>query len=95
MTQPPETTPPANPDADELAALRKEKADRDAAAAADREAEVTELRAYKADQERKAATAVKAPEKKAEKVTPPETPAVTPPVSTTAAKRRLWWPDSQ
>lgn len=95
MTQPPENTPPANPDADELAALRKEKADREAAAQAEREAEVTELRAYKAEQEKKTPV-VKAPEKKAEKVVTPETPAtttVTPPA--TKKRKGLWWPDSE
>lgn len=94
MTQPPENppTPPANPDADELAALRKEKADRETAAQAEREAEIIELRAYKAEQEKK--PTVKAPEKKAEKVVTPEVaPTVTPP--TVKKRRSLWWGDSE
>lgn len=93
---PPENTPPANPDADELAALRKEKAEREAAAQADKDAEIEALRKFKADQEAAAAKpVVKAPEKKAEKVVTPET-VVTPPVTATAKKRKaLWWPDSE
>jgi ATPase subunit of ABC transporter with duplicated ATPase domains len=88
----PVETPPANPDADELAALRKEKADREAAAQAEKEKEIEELRAFKADQEAKAAKAVKAPEKKAEKAA---APAVTETVVPLAKpkRKRVWWPD--
>lgn len=92
-TEPVETPPVGNPDADELAALRKEKADREAAAQAEKEKEIEELRAFKADQEAKAAKAVKAPEKKAEKAA--TTPAVTETVVPLAKpkRKRVWWPD--
>lgn len=94
---PPADIPPTNPspDADELAALRKEKAERDAAAQAEREKEVADLRAYKAEQERKAATAVKAPEKKADKAPVVDTPpASTLPAAETKKRKGLWWPDA-
>lgn len=94
MTQPPENTPPpANPEADELAALRKEKADREAAAQAEKDREIEELRAFKAEQEKKPPV-VKAPEKRAEKTVVPEVaPTVTPP--TVKKRRSLWWGDSE
>jgi hypothetical protein len=82
--------PTSNPDADELAALRKEKADRAAADQAAKEKEIEELRAYKAEQEKKAT--IKAPEKKAEKTV--TTTATTTPVTATEKKRRrMWWSD--
>ena len=78
-----ETT--TNPDAEELAALRKEKADRAAAEAKAKEDELEALRAFKADQEAKAAKAVKAPVKKADKPEPDPTP---PPVATAAVTKK-------
>lgn len=73
---------PANPDPDaaELAALRKEKADREKTDREALDAELAELKAYKAEQETKAAQAVKPPVKKADKL-----PADPPPAPTTAA----------
>lgn len=91
MTVTPENPPPVNPDADELAALRKEKADREAAAQADKDREIEELRKFKAEQEK---PVVKAPEKKAEKVVAPETPP-TPTPAPAAKKRRVWWSDPE
>lgn len=92
VTVTPENPPPVNPDADELAALRKEKADREAAAQADKDREIEELRKFKAEQEKK--PVVKAPEKKAEKVVAPETPP-TPTPAPAAKKRRVWWSDPE
>lgn len=89
----PENGPTSNPDAEELAALRKEKADREAAAQAEREKELEELRAYKAEQESK--KTVKAPVKKTEKT---ETVTETAPTTQAPAKpkrRRLWWADDE
>lgn len=94
MTLP--TTPPEDPTAAELAALRKEKADRDTAdkvksdaEAAERAKELEELRAFKAEQDKKPPV-VRAPEKKIDKVVTPET-VTEPPVK---KKRRVWWPDA-
>lgn len=95
MTDVPPTTPPAaDPNADELAALRKEKADRAAAEAKTREDELAELRAFKANAEK--APVVKAPEKKADKAPDPAaTPPATPPATTKKKGRdgasRAWF----
>lgn len=67
-----ETRTESNADAEELATLRKEKADREAKAAADKDSELEELRSYKRDQEEAKAKTVKAPVKKVEKT--PDTP---------------------
>jgi hypothetical protein len=77
---PPETDPR---DA-EIAALRKEKEDRDAAAREAEKAELEELRAFRAEQDKKAATAVKPPAKKT--TPPPAADPATPPAGT--AKKR-------
>src|SRR3954464_2315179 len=87
--------PSDDPDKAELEALRKEKADRDAAAQAERDKELEDLRAFKASEEEKAAKAVKAPVKKADK--PADVPA-TAPAGVAAAqapgkhRKGLWWP---
>lgn len=71
MTDPtPTTTPADDPTAAELAALRKEKTDRDAADKKRHDDELAELRQYKTDQETAAAKRVKAPTPKADKVEP-------------------------
>jgi hypothetical protein len=83
----PENGPTNSPDADELAALRKEKQEREAAAAAEREKELADLRAYKQEQEAKAAKAVKAPARKPE-AAPTAAPTAAPAMTTPRAKRR-------
>lgn len=79
----PDNGPTSNPDAEELAALRKEKADREAADREAREKELEELRRYKEEQESKAK--VKAPARKTEAA-----PAAPPPPAAAQpkAKRR-------
>jgi hypothetical protein len=77
-------TPPADPNADELAALRKEKADREAADAKARDDELADLRTYKQTQEAKR-TPVKTPVPKADKT---ETPPATPPAGPSPRVRR-------
>lgn len=65
-----DSTPAADQTAAELAALRKEKADREAAERKQRDDELEELRTYRTEQEAAAAKRVKAPTPKVEKETP-------------------------
>lgn len=90
-----ETAP--NPDAEELAALRKERADRLAAEQEAKERELAELRAFKAEQEEKAAKAPKAPVKKAEKVAEPEVKTTVEPPKKKVGRggaSRFWFGDA-
>lgn len=84
----PPTPPVEDPDKAELARLRKAETDRAEKERADEKAELARLKAYEAEQTAKAAGALKAPVKKADK---PAAPADPPP----AAKRRRfsWFPD--
>jgi hypothetical protein len=86
----PKDGPTSNPDAEELAALRKEKADREKAEREARDKELDDLRAYKAEQENK--RPVKAPAPKADKT--PEPPKTTEP-EVKKGKRGLWWDHSE
>lgn len=90
-------TPPANPDADELAALRKDKADRAAAEAKERDKELEELRAFKAGEEERARKKVTAPTLKADKPaapTPPAPVADSPVVKKRSPVSRAWFGDT-
>jgi hypothetical protein len=96
VTDPPDpiVDPPADPTAAELAQLRKEKADREAADKAAADAELAELRAHKAAHPG-TTPAVKAPTPKAQKATPAAAPAATPAVRVRKKGRsgasRLWF----
>ncbi len=88
------TTPPEDPTAAELAALRQEKADREKAEREAKDKELEELRAFKADKEK--APIVTPPVKKADKPADPATPPVTPPAGKTKRRgrsgaSRLWF----
>jgi hypothetical protein len=79
-----------DPEKAELARLRQAEADRTKAEAEERAAELAELREFKAKATKE--PAVKAPVKKAEKETPPETKPETP---AKPRRRRAWWPDDE
>jgi hypothetical protein len=85
MADDPTTDPAPSPDADELAQLRREKAEREAADRKAKDDELAELRDFKAKQDAK--RTVTAPTPRAEK-----TPAADPPPAakpdTTAEKPR-------
>lgn len=83
---PDQPAPTDDPTKAELEALRKEKADREAAERAAKDDELEQLRKFKAEQEGGAPKPVKAPTPKAQKTPPPsDTPEPTPP----AKKRGL------
>lgn len=83
-----EPPPAANPDADELAALRKEKADREAAAKAAADQELADLRKYKEEKEAAAARAPKPATPRADKPATPAAPATPPPAAPAGQQRR-------
>lgn len=91
MTDPVPTT--EDPTAAELAALRKEKADRDAADRKQRDDELAELRTYRTEQEAAAAKRVKAPAPKADKETPrtDADPKVVEPAKRTHGAAKSWF----
>lgn len=93
----PVVTPPVtddDPTKAELAALRKEKADREAAERATKDSELEELRKYKAEQETKAQRHVTTPTKKVDKVEPVATPATTVPKVKRGGPSRAWFGDT-
>lgn len=91
MTDPTPPEPDVDPSAAELAALRKEKADRDQADRDAKDKELEELRAYRAAEDDRKAKAVKPPTPKADKPAPTPEPVAAP------AKRshvsRSWFGD--
>jgi hypothetical protein len=89
----PVVTPPTDDDPTkaELAALRKEKADREASDRATKDSELEELRKYKAEQESKASRHVTTPTKKVDKPDPVVTPATTPPKAKRGGPSRAWF----
>lgn len=88
MTTDPNPTPPADPTAAELAALRAEKAERDAAAKKATDDELAELRAFKVAETERAAKAVKAPVRRPAEPAGTPAPAGTPPVASVPPKKR-------
>jgi hypothetical protein len=92
MTDPtPEPAPADDPTKAELETLRREKADREKAERDAKDAELEELREFKA----KAAKAVPAPVKKADKVPDPDpTPTPGPTTKPKARVSRGWFGDA-
>jgi len=101
MAEPDPTPTPDDPTAAELAALRKEKADRDAAdrdakakADGERDAELAALRKEKADRDAADAKKVTPPKKKIEKVQPPAPDEDQANEPKRARVSKLWYGDS-